>query len=178
MKNTIWHKISSDRIKKDDFYACIEIPKGSKNKYELDKQTGFIVLDRVLYASMAYPANYGFIPKTHSEDGDPLDVLVLCQEVLHPLVLVRAKPIGIIEMIDENKKDEKIIAVPFGDPSYSCYNDIKDLPYHIFEEIKHFFSVYKQLEHKQTEVDEILGHEAAIKAIEKCIGLYNEKYGD
>ena len=178
MKKTIWHDFPTTRIKNADFYACIEIPKGSKNKYELDKETGFIVLDRILFTSTAYPANYGFIPKTLSEDGDPLDVLVLCQGDLHPLTLVRAKPIGLIEMIDEDKMDEKIIAVPFGDPAYSDYDDISELPFHIFEEIKHFFSVYKQLENKKTKVDDILGHQEAIKAVEKCIRLYKEKYGE
>ena len=115
----VWHNINPERIKKDDFLAVIEIRKGGKNKYELDKETGMIILDRVLYTSTHYPANYGFIPRTYADDGDPLDVLVLCQEIIDPLVLVRCYPIGVLKMIDGGKVDEKIIAIPFSDPTYS-----------------------------------------------------------
>lgn len=177
MRN-IWHDISKKRIKADDFIACIEIPKGSKKKYELDKETGFILLDRVLYTSTFYPANYGFIPRTYAHDLDPLDVLVLCSEVLDPLVLVRCKPIGVINMIDSIYRDEKIIAVPLNDPNYSCYNDISELPVHIFEEISHFFHVYKELEGKQTDVRETLDHKEAERIISEAIELYEEKYGE
>jgi len=172
----IWHNFNKDRIKPDDFYACIEIPKGSKKKYELDKETGFIILDRVLYTSTTYPANYGFVPKTYEEDLDPLDVLVLSQEIFDPLVLVRVKPIGLIKMTDEHREDNKIIAVPFGDPTYEVYNDISELPTHIFEEISHFFSIYKQLEHKETDVKAILNREEAIKCVQAAIDLYNLKF--
>lgn len=173
MKN-IWHDIDNDRIKSTDFIACVEISKGSKKKYELDKETGLIILDRILYTSTHYPANYGFIPRTYAGDRDPLDVLVLCQEDIDPLVLVRCKPIGVIKMIDSNDVDEKIIAVPVNDPSYNVYNDISELPKHIFDEISHFFTVYKQLEGKNTSVKEILGREDAIAIIQDAIDQYEE----
>ena len=174
----IWHEISPDRIRPNDFCAVIEIPKGSKNKYELDKETGLIVLDRILYTSTHYPANYGFIPRTYAQDKDPLDVLVLCSEVLMPRCLVRCYPIGVIKMVDNNYMDEKIIAIPFSDPMYNSYKDIHELPAHVSDEMMHFFSVYKQLEGKQTAVDEIGDRERAVEIITRCINCYNEKYGD
>lgn len=172
----IWHDIRSERIKPNDFLAVIEIKKGSKKKYELDKETGFIILDRILYTSTHYPANYGFIPITYADDGDPLDVLVLTSEGIDPLVLVHCYPIGVIKMIDNGKDDEKIIAIPYEDPSYNEYSDISDLPAHLFEEMRHFFSVYKQLEGKTTAVDEVQGRDAALKIIEHCIDNYNKKF--
>lgn len=172
----IWHDVDNDRIKKDDFIVCVEIPKGSKKKYELDKETGLIILDRVLYTSTHYPANYGFIPRTYSDDRDPLDVLVLCAEVLDPLVLVRCYPIGVVKMIDNDDIDEKIIAIPFGDPTLNMYNDIKELPNHQFDEISHFFTVYKQLEGKATFVKEILGRKEAEQIIQESIDAYNNLY--
>lgn len=172
MKN-IWHDIDNDRIKANDFIACIEISKGSKKKYELDKETGLIYLDRVLYTSTHYPANYGFIPRTYAGDRDPLDVLVLCQEIIDPLVLVRCKPIGVIKMVDNDDVDEKIIAVPLFDPSYNGYNNLLELPSHIFDEITHFFTVYKQLEGKLTHVTEILGPEDAVRIIQEAIDEYD-----
>lgn len=172
----IWHSIDDDRIKTEDFIVCVEIPKGSKKKYELDKETGLIILDRVLYTSTHYPANYGFIPRTYSQDHDPLDALVLCSEDLDPLVLVRCYPIGVVKMIDNDEVDEKIIAIPFGDPSLNMYHDITDLPMHQFNEIKHFFTVYKQLEDKETSVFEVLGRDEAIRTIEDAIAAYNELY--
>ena len=144
MKN-IWHDIDNDRIKANDFIVCIEISKGSKKKYELDKETGMIILDRILYTSTHYPANYGFIPRTYCGDRDPLDVLVLCQETIDPLVLVRCKPIGVIKMIDNDDVDEKIIAVPLNDPSYNVYNNLTELPLHIFEEISHFLKFFHEI---------------------------------
>ena len=173
MKN-IWHDIDNDRIKANDFIACIEIPKGSKKKYELDKETGLIILDRILFTSTHYPANYGFIPRTYAGDRDPIDVLVLCQETLDPLVLVRCKPIGVIKMIDNDDVDEKVIAVPVNDPSYNGYSNISELPQHIFDEISHFFTVYKQLEGKPTSVLEILGPEQAVRIIQESIDCYDE----
>lgn len=168
----IWHDISPDRISPEKYIAVIEIAKGSKNKYELDKETGLIILDRILYTSTTYPANYGFIPRTYSEDHDPLDTLVLSQGSFGPLTLVEAVPIGAIIMIDEHEVDEKIIAVPTGDPSYNSFRDISDLPPHIFEEISHFFEVYKQLEHKVTSVKEVVGRDRAIQIIEGAIERY------
>ena len=131
----IWHDISPKRITPEEFIAVVEIPKGSKKKYELDKETGLIILDRILHTSTHYPANYGFIPRTFGDDLDPLDVLVLCSEPLEPLTLVRCYPIGMISMIDSGRNDEKIIAIPVNDPTYNGSRDIKELPAHIFEEI-------------------------------------------
>lgn len=171
----VWHNVNPERIKKDDFLAVIEIGKGGHNKYELDKETGMIILDRVLYTSTHYPANYGFIPRTYADDGDPLDVLVLCQEKIESLVLVRCYPIGVIKMIDAGKVDEKIIAIPFSDPAYSAYKELGELPEHISREISHFFEVYKMLENKETSVNEVQGREEAEKVIESCIAAYKEK---
>lgn len=133
-------------------------------------------LDRVLYTATHYPANYGFIPRTFADDGDPLDVLVLCQEDILPLTLVRCFPIGVVQMTDDNSSDEKIIAVPFQDPSLSCYSDVSELPKHTLEEIQHFFSVYKMLEGKETVVKEVLGHSEAEAIIEDCIKNYKAKF--
>ncbi|MDE6181881.1 MAG: inorganic diphosphatase [Eubacteriales bacterium] len=158
--------------------CVIEITKGSKKKYELDKETGFIVLDRILHTATNYPANYGFIPRTYGDDKDPLDVLVLCSEDIAPLTLVRVYPIGVIRMIDGGEGDEKIIAIPYADPFYNSYKDISELPKHIFDEIRHFFSVYKDLENKKTIVEEAEGREEAIKIIEESIKNYKENFKD
>lgn len=172
----IWHDISPDRIKTDRFSAVVEISKGGKNKYELDKETGLLRLDRVLYTSTHYPANYGFIPRTLAEDGDPLDALILCQEEIMPLTIVDCKPIGVLVMVDGKSRDEKIISVPVRDPSYNCYDSIYQLPKHLFDEISNFFEVYKALEGVQTEVKFVKGADEAVEIIEKCIAAYNEKY--
>lgn len=172
----IWHDISPQRIKENDFMCYIEIQKGSKSKYELDKETGVLRLDRVLYTSTVYPASYGFIPRTLADDGDPLDVLVLCSEPILPATLVRCYPVGVINMLDDGKLDEKIIAIPFREPTYNCYGDVSQLPRHIFDEMMHFFEVYKVLEHKKTYVKEIMGKDSAVEAVRKCIGLYCETY--
>lgn len=173
----IWHDINPARITPSDFIGVIEIPKGYKQKYELDKETGLLILDRILYTSTHYPANYGFIPRTLSDDGDPLDVLVLCSESLEPLSMVRCYPIGVITMLDNGANDEKIIAIPVGDPTYNNYKDITKLPVHIFDEMRHFFSVYKQLENKQTAVNEVANSEKALEIVAYCIENYNKKYG-
>ena len=171
-----WHDIERERITPERFLAVIEIQKGGKQKYELDKRTGLLVLDRILYTSTHYPANYGIIPNTLAEDGDPLDVLVLCSESLLPLSLVNVYPIGVITMIDNGKQDEKIIAIPFTDPNYNSYTSIQDLPSHIFDEMQHFFTVYKQLENKETAVKTVLGREEALKIIKDSLVRYEEKY--
>ena len=173
----IWHDINPERIKKEKFEALIEIPKGSKSKYELDKETGMLRLDRVLYTSTVYPANYGFIPRTLADDGDPLDVLVLCTDPVYPMTLVTCVPIGVIKMTDNGELDEKIIAVPVDDPMYKNYYDIQELPAHIFDEMMHFFEVYKMLEHKVTTVKKICHKHEALEIIDCCIKNYNEKYG-
>ena len=173
----IWHDILPERIKKDDFVAVVEISKGGRNKYELDKQTGMLRLDRVLYTSTHYPANYGFIPRTYAGDNDPLDVLVLCEEDIIPLALVEVYPIGVLKMIDGDENDEKIIAVAKKDPFLNMYKDISEIPPHISAEIMHFFEVYKQLEKKQTAVEELCGREEAERVIEEAIENYNNKFG-
>ena len=174
--NNIWHDVSPERIKPNDFLCVIEIPKGSRKKYELDKETGYIILDRVLYTSTHYPANYGFIPRTYGDDNDPLDVLLICAEDLEPLTLVRAYPIGVIAMVDNGSRDEKIIAIPVNDPNYNMYKSINELPKHIFDEMRHFFAVYKNLEEKETAVEEVANAEEAIKIIEEAIQRYNEVF--
>ncbi len=174
--SNIWHDISPKRITPEDFICVIEISKGSKKKYELDKETGYIMLDRILHTSTHYPANYGFIPRTYGDDNDPLDVLLLCSEDLEPLTLVRAYPIGVITMIDNDRNDEKIIAIPFNDPTYNEYKDIDQLPKHIFDEMRHFFEVYKNLEHKTTAVDDVKGKADAINIIQASIEKYRDNF--
>lgn len=172
----IWHDIAEERITPDRFAAVIEISKGSKNKYELDKQAGIMRLDRILYTSTHYPANYGFIPRTYADDLDPLDVLVMCSESILPMTLVEVYPIGVIRMIDQGKLDEKIIAIPFSDPSYNIYKSIYELPGHIFNEMCHFFQVYKQLEEKETAVNDLDGPEAAREIIAAAIENYKKLF--
>ena len=176
INGNIWHNMNVKRVTPSDFICVIEIPKGSKNKYELDKETGYIILDRILYTSTHYPANYGFIPRTYGDDGDPLDVLLLCSEPVSPLTLVRAYPIGVISMLDSGKRDEKIIAVPFNDPTYNSYHDISELPAHVVEEMEHFFRIYKALENKTTDVNEQGNREEAIRVIEHCLDNYIDKF--
>ena len=172
----IWHDISPERIAADNFTAVIEVEKGSKMKYELDKETGLLILDRVLYTSTHYTASYGFIPRTYADDNDPLDVLILCAEPITPMSLVKAYPIGAINMIDDGSADDKIIAIPFDDPSYNCYKEIDELPRHLFEEMRHFFRVYKELEGTMTTVVNMMNREEAIALIAKAIEHYKEKF--
>lgn len=172
----IWHDVKKERIAKDDFVSVIEISKNGRNKYELDKETGMLKLDRVLYTSTHYPANYGFIPRTYADDHDPLDVLVLCQEEILPLTLVECYPIGVLIMTDNNERDEKIIAISKKDPFLNCYKDISEIPTQTALEIKHFFEVYKQLEDKVTAVEKILGREDAERIIEKCMENYEKNF--
>lgn len=172
----IWHDISPKRIRSNDFMAVIEIEKGSNKKHELDKETGLIMLDRILSTATHYPANYGFIPRTYAEDNDPLDVLVLCSEAIEPLTLVRCYPIGVLSMLDGGEIDEKIIAVPFKDMMYNSYHDVNELPQHIFDEMSHFFKVYKELENKETAVGELGGEAKAVEVIDRCIDRYIEKF--
>lgn len=170
----IWKDIKEERVKPEDFIACIEIQQGDKTKYELDKETGCLIMDRVLYTSTHYPMNYGFIPLTYSEDNDPLDVFVLCSQPLERLCLVRCYPIGVITMTDRDERDEKIIAIPFGDPQYNGYKDISQLPKHIFDELEHFLTIYKQLENKVVHVEALGGHEDAIKVINNNLKRYKD----
>ena len=172
----IWHDASPKSISKDKFTAVVEIPKGSKIKYELDKTTGLLKMDRILYTSTHYPANYGFIPRTFAEDGDPLDVLILCSEPLVPLSIADCYPIGMRTMQESGAADEKIICIPFNAPTYNVYKEISELPAHIFDEMKHFFSVYKALEHKDTVINDIRGVDESKETIESCIERYIECY--
>lgn len=168
----IWKDINPSRITPEDFVCFVEIEKGSKNKYELDKETGLIILDRVLFTSTHYPMNYGFIPLTLSRDNDPLDVFVLCSQAIEKSSLVRCYPIGVVKMTDRDEHDEKIVAIPFGDPQYNTFSDISQLPDHIMEELVHFLTVYKQLENKKVEILDVGGKKDAIKVIKDSIKFY------
>ena len=170
--SNIWHDMNPKRISPSDFMVVVEITKGSKNKYELDKETGLLKLDRILYTSTHYPASYGFIPRTYADDGDPLDALVLCSEPILPMTLVRCYPIGAIKMIDNGANDEKIIAIPFDDPTYNSYKDISELPKHLFDEMAHFFTV----ENKTTAVDEIIGSDKVQDIIRGAIDNYKNSF--
>ena len=174
--SNIWHDMSPKRISPDDFMVVVEISKGSKNKYELDKDTGLLMLDRILYTSTHYPANYGFIPRTYADDGDPLDALVLCSEPIAPMTLVRCYPIGAIKMIDNGANDEKVIAIPFDEPTYNTYKDISELPDHIFDEMAHFFTIYKMLEGREAVTGDVNGRAAAAAIIQECIDNYRKKF--
>ena len=167
-----WHDITPGENLPSEFNAIIEIPMGSSVKYELDKRTGLIKMDRVLYSAVYYPANYGFIPQTLAEDDDPLDVLVLCQEAVVPLTLVKARAIGLMTMIDSGKRDHKIISVATQDPEFSSYKEASQMPEHRLTMLRRFFLDYKQLEHKSVEVDEILSSEHALPVIEDSISRY------
>ena len=171
----IWKDVNPQRVKPEDFVACIEIQQGDKTKYELDKETGCLIMDRVLYTSTHYPMNYGFIPLTYCGDHDPLDVFVLCSQPLERLCLVRCFPIGVIIMTDREERDEKVIAIPYGDPQYNCYSDISALPQHIFDELMHFLKVYKQLENKNVEVKELGNRDRALAIIEESLQLYKKE---
>jgi len=168
-----WHEIYlDDHLIANAFPVVIEVPMGSKNKYELDKESGLMRLDRVLYGAVYYPANYGFIPRTFCDDGDPLDVLVLAQEPVHPLTVVEARAIGVMRMRDEKGIDDKILAVTVNDPAVSDYTSHTQLPAHQLREIRRFFEDYKTLEHKQVVVEEFMGAEEAIKILQEALELY------
>lgn len=170
-----WHLVEIGPNAPQIVQAIIEVPKGSKNKYELDKITGMIRVDRVLFSSVQYPANYGFIPQTYCDDKDPLDILVLGQEPVYPLSIMEALPIGVMKMIDQGEGDDKIIAVHKNDPEYNMYTDISELPPHRMQEIKRFFEDYKQLENKQVKVEDLLGKNEAYQVIAESIELYKSK---
>ena len=156
------------------FPVIIEVPKGSKNKYELDKETGLLRLDRVLFSAVHYPANYGFIPRTFCDDGDPLDALVLGQEPLHPLTIVEARAIGVMRMRDEKGIDDKIVAVSIHDPAVADFTEHSQLPVHVLREMRRFFEDYKVLERKQVLVEDLLGNDDALRIIHEALELYRK----
>jgi len=170
-----WHDISPGEKLPLEFYSVIEIPYGSNVKYELDKGSGLIKLDRVLYSAVYYPANYGFIPQTLAEDGDPLDVLVLCQQPVVPLTLIYARAIGLMTMIDSGKRDHKIVSIATEDPEFNSYREASEMPEHRLAMLRRFFLDYKQLEKKAVEVDEILPAKDALPVIEDALVLYSEQ---
>ncbi len=170
-----WHDVSPGEGLPSEFNTIIEIPFGSSVKYELDKRSGLIKLDRVLYSAVYYPANYGFIPQTLAEDDDPLDVLVLCQETVVPLTLVHARAIGIMTMIDGGKKDHKVVAVATKDPEFNSYTEAAEMPSHRINMLRRFFQDYKLLEDKAVEVDEIQPAAAAYPIIEDALARYSRQ---
>ncbi len=171
-----WHDVSYGDDAPNIVNGIIEIPKGSRAKYELDKDSGMIKLDRVLYSSVYYPANYGFIPKTYCDDHDPLDILIICQIDIIPMCLVEAKVIGVMRMIDGGEADDKIIAVAAGDPSVNHINDISELPQHFISEMRSFFEDYKKLENKTVIVEEFQDNVVAKEIVQKAIEDYNNKF--
>ena len=170
-----WHDTYIDEsVITTAFPVVIEIPKGSTNKYELDKDTGLLRLDRALHSAVYYPADYGFIPRTYCDDGDPLDVLVLGEEPVYPLTIVEARAIGVMRMRDEKGVDDKIVAVSVRDPAYADYRDKAQLPAHVLRQFRRFFEDYKVLEHKQVSVEDLLGPEAAIEIITDALQMYKQ----
>lgn len=168
-----WHDVTPGEHLPKEFSAIIEIPLGSSVKYELDKPTGLIKVDRILYSAVYYPANYGFIPQTLAEDDDPLDVLVLCQESVMPLTVMTARAIGLMTMMDTGKKDHKIIAVSISDPEFNEYHEAADMPQHRLLMVRRFFQDYKILERKSVEVEEIQPAAAALPVIEDALRRYS-----
>lgn len=172
-----WHNVSPGNKLPDIVNGIIEIPKGTRAKYELDKESGLIKLDRVLYSSVYYPANYGFIPKTYCDDKDPLDILILSQIDVIPMCIVPAKIIGVMRMLDNGEADDKLIAVAAGDPSVSHISDISELPDHFISELRNFFEDYKKLENKTVVVEEFFNRETAIEILNDSFKMYEEHFG-
>lgn len=177
MKNYFnpWHNVDSGYVEGNLVNGIVEIPKNCRAKYELDKKSGLLMLDRVLYSSVYYPANYGFIPQTFADDGDPLDILVLSQIAVTPLCIVPARILGVMRMLDQGEADDKIIAVADGDPSVRHFNDISELPEHTISEMRSFFEDYKKLEKKEVTVEEFQGRETAIRILEECLEKYKNE---
>jgi inorganic pyrophosphatase len=169
-----WHGVSAGKKVPEIVNTIIEIPKGSKGKYELDKESGLLKLDRVLYSSVHYPANYGFIPRTYCDDQDPLDILVICSIDVDPLCIIESKVIGVMRMVDDDEEDDKIIAVAEKDMAVNYINDISELPPHTIVELRRFFEDYKKLEHKHVVVEEFLNREEAYRIINQAVELYEK----
>ncbi len=167
-----WHDVPAGPDVPDIVNTVVEIPQGCKVKYELDKESGLLRVDRVLYSSVMYPANYGFIPRTYGEDEDPLDVLVLMQEAVVPLSVMRSRPIGMMNMLDQGQKDEKIVCVHLDDPAFASYSDIGQLPEHRLRELQRFFKDYKKLEDKEVLVQDFLGPEEARRSVRDAVQRY------
>ncbi len=172
----MWHDIGYGKKAPDEVNVIIEIPAGSKDKYELDKETGLIMLDRVLEVSMAYPGNYGFIPMTLCDDKDPLDVIILTHSALHPGVLVKARPVGVLDMVDDGEMDEKILAVPANDPRFNEIKDLKNVPKAFLDEIYHFFNRYKEVRGGTVQLGKWGNAKKAKQVIKDSIDLYNNQY--
>lgn len=170
-----WFDVDLGENTPREFFAIIEIPKGSKNKYEMDKQTGLLKVDRVLFSSVHYPANYGFLPRTYCDDRDPLDVLVLGQEQVYPMTMIYARAIGVMQMIDQQEEDDKIISVHVNDPEFNHYKDISELPDHKLQELQRFFEDYKALENKQSKVERFMGRFDAYKIVQSAMQLFVEQ---
>ncbi len=168
----LWHELPPGPNPPEVIYVIVEIPKRSRNKFEYDKLSGFIKLDRVLYSSLHYPGDYGFIPRTHYDDGDPLDVLVMTNEPTFPGCVIEARPIGVFRMLDRGLNDDKILAVPATDPTFDNIHSLADISPHFLEEVKHFFSVYKDLQHIRVEPLRWEDREAALNEVERSINLY------
>jgi len=173
-----WHEVSPGDDIPSSVNAIIEIPKGSKAKYEIDKDSGLVKLDRVLFSSVMYPANYGFIPKTYCDDKDPLDILVLCSVDVYPMSIIEAKVIGVMHMIDNGEQDDKVIAVAKHDMSVNYINDLSELPPHTMKEIVRFFQDYKALEHKNVTIEQLFGRSYAYKVIQESIDLYQKEFAN
>ncbi|HII70919.1 inorganic diphosphatase [Methanopyrus kandleri] len=173
----LWKDLEPGPNPPDVVYAVIEIPRGSRNKYEYDEERGFFKLDRVLYSPFHYPLDYGFIPRTLYDDGDPLDILVIMQDPTFPGCVIEARPIGLMKMLDDSDQDDKVLAVPTEDPRFKDVKDLDDVPKHLLDEIAHMFSEYKRLEGKETEVLGWEGADAAKEAIVHAIELYEEEHG-
>jgi inorganic pyrophosphatase len=172
--NNPWHSVSPGKKIPELVNTIIEIPKGSKGKYELDKESGLLKLDRVLYSSVHYPANYGFIPRTYCDDKDPLDILVICSIDVDPLCIIESKVIGVMRMVDDDEEDDKIIAVAQNDMAVNYINNISELPPHTIVELRRFFEDYKKLEHKHVIVEEFLNREEAYRIINQAVELYEK----
>ncbi len=170
-----WHDVALPRFVEDRIPAIIEIPTGSKVKYELDKRSGLLLVDRILFSAVHYPANYGFVPRTYCDDGDPIDILVLCQEPIQPLAIMQAKVIGVMKMRDDKGEDDKLIAVHVDDPNYADYSDVSELPPHRLRELQRFFQDYKALENKKVLVEAPQGRSEALQVLRDAMALYDRE---